>query len=314
MKIAIMGTGGVGGLFGARLAQAGIDVTFIARGAHLEAIKTQGLQVISPDRGNILIKGAQAVSDPRSVCLVDYIFLTVKLWDTDKAVELIKPMVGEQTTVISFQNGISRDDVLKASLGAEHVLGGISYVGATIQAPGVIEQRGTVQKLVFGEYGGAKTERVLALQKACESAAIEVVVPDDIEKALWEKFVVLVAMSSITASCRSSIGVVRENPETRALLQAVMNEVVAVAKASGVTISADIVERQMAYLDNLGKDVTASLEHDLRHGNKLELPWLAGTVVTLGRELNVPTPVCSFACAILSPYVGGTQNHSHEPG
>ncbi len=314
MKIAIMGTGGVGGLFGARLTQAGIDVTFIARGAHLEAIKTKGLQVISPDRGNILIKDAQAVSDPRGVGFVDYIFLTVKLWDTDSAVELIKPMVGEHTTVISFQNGISRDDVLKAKLGAENVLGGISYVGATIQAPGVIEQRGTVQKLVFGEYGGTKTERVLALQKACESAAIEVVVPDDIEKALWEKFVVLVAMSSITACCRSSIGVVRENPETRALLQAVMNEVVAVAKARGVAISADIVERQMAYLDNLGRDVTASLEHDLRHGNKLELPWLAGTVVTLGRELNVPTPVCSFVSAILSPFIGGSRNHSREPG
>ena len=309
-----MGTGGVGGLFGARLAQAGIDVTFIARGAHLEAIKTHGLQVISPDRGNILIKDAQAVSDPESIGLVDYIFLTVKLWDTDSAVELIKPMVGEHTTVISFQNGISRDDILKAKLGAEHVLGGISYVGATIQAPGVIEQRGTVQKLVFGEYGGAKTARVLALQKACESASIEVIVPDDIEKALWEKFVVLVAMSSITACCRSSIGVVRENPETRALLQAVMTEVVAVAKARGVAISADIVERQMAYLDNLGREVTASLEHDLRHGNKLELPWLAGTVVTLGRELNVPTPVCSFVSAILSPYVSGSRNHSREPG
>ncbi len=309
-----MGTGGVGGLFGARLAQAGTDVTFIARGAHLEAIKTHGLQVISPDRGNILIKNAQAVSEAKSVGLVDYIFLTVKLWDTDSAVELIKPMVGEHTTVISFQNGISRDDILKAKLGAEHVLGGISYVGATIQAPGVIEQRGTVQKLVFGEYGGTKTERVLALQKACESAAIEVVVPDDIEKALWEKFVVLVAMSSITACCRSSIGVVRENPETRALLQAVMNEVVAVAKARGVAISADIVERQMAYLDNLGRDVTASLEHDLRHGNKLELPWLAGTVVTLGRELNVATPVCSFVSAILSPFIGGSRNHSREPG
>lgn len=306
MKIAIMGTGGVGGLFGARLAQAGIDVTFIARGAHLEAIKANGLQVVSADRGNILIKDAQAVSDPKKVGVVDYIFLTVKLWDTDSAVQLIEPMVGEHTTVISFQNGISRDDVLKAKLGAKHVLGGISYVGATIQAPGVIEQRGKVQKLVFGEYGGAKTERVLALQKACESAAIEVAVPDDIEKALWEKFIVLVAMSSITASCRSPIGPVRENPDTRALLEAVMNEVAAVAKARGVAISDDIVRQQMAYLDNLGKDVTASMEHDLRHGNKLELPWLAGTVVNVGRELNVPTPVCAFVCAILSPYVGGT--------
>jgi len=309
-----MGTGGVGGLFGARLAQAGFDVTFIARGAHLEAIKAHGLQVVSADRGNILIKDAQAVSDPKSVGVVDFIFLTVKLWDTDSAVQLIEPMVGEHTTVISFQNGISRDDVLKAKLGAQHVLGGISYVGATIQAPGVIEQRGTVQKLVFGEYGGAKTERVLALQKACESAAIEVVVPDDIEKALWEKFIVLVAMSSITASCRSPIGPVRENPETRALLEAVMNEVAAVAKARGVAISNDIVRQQMAYLDNLGKDVTASMEHDLRHGNKLELPWLAGTVVALGRELNVATPVCAFVCAILSPYVAGSRNHSREPG
>ncbi|CAN5149064.1 2-dehydropantoate 2-reductase [soil metagenome] len=307
MKIAIMGTGGVGGLFGARLAQAGFDVIFIARGAHLDAITSKGLQVLSADRGDILIKDAQAVSDPKSVGVVDYIFLTVKLWDTESAVDLIRPMVGPKTTVISFQNGISRDDVLKAKLGAEHVLGGISYVGATIQSPGVIEQRGTVQKLVFGEYGGAKTERVLALQKACESAEIEVVVPEDIEKALWEKFVVLVAMSSITASCRSSIGLVRENAETRALLQAVMSEVAAVGKARGVKIADDIVARQMTYLDNLGSDVTASMEHDLRHGNKLELPWLAGTVVTLGKTLNIPTPTCSFVCAILSPYVSGNK-------
>jgi 2-dehydropantoate 2-reductase len=305
MKIAIMGTGGVGGLFGARLAQAGFDVTFIARGAHLDAIKTHGLQVHSPDRGNILIKPAQAVSDPKGVGIVDYVFLTVKLWDTDSAVELIKPMIGDQTTVISFQNGISRDDVLREKLGKQHVLGGISYVGATIQGPGVIEQRGSVQKLVFGEYGGAKSERVLALQKACETAEIEVVVPDDIEKALWEKFIVLVAMSSITACCRSSIGPVRENAKTRALLEAVMKEVAAVGKARGVDIADDIVTRQLGYLDNLGGDVTASMEHDLRHGNKLELPWLAGTVVALGHELNVATPTCDFVCAILAPYVDG---------
>ncbi|MBP6348664.1 MAG: ketopantoate reductase family protein [Candidatus Obscuribacter sp.] len=307
MKIAIMGTGGVGGLFGARLAAAGGDVTFIARGPHLEAIQQNGLQIISEMRGDLLIKPACAVPSVEGLAPFDFVFVTVKLWDTDSAIETIRPIVGKNTAIISFQNGISRDDKLKAAFGAEHIIGGISYVGATILSPGVIEQKGTFQKLVFGEYSGVKTSRVQSLADLCQKAAIEAVVPDDITVSLWEKFVVLVAMSSLTAATRQSIGPVRQNPQTRALLHDVLREVYSVGIASGVKLPLDVVERQIKYLDTVAPDVTASMEYDLRQGNKLELPWLAGSVVELGSRLDVPTPVCRVICGILSPFVDGSK-------
>lgn len=305
MRIAIMGTGGVGGLFGARLADAGADVTFIARGAHLAAIQQNGLQIISEMRGDLLVKPASAVASVHGLEPFDFVFVTVKLWDTDSAIEIIRPIVGKDTAVISFQNGIARDEMLKSAFGAERVLGGISYVGATILSPGVIEQKGTFQKLVFGEYTGIKSSRVNALADLCQRAAIEAVVPDDISVALWEKFVVLVAMSSLTAATRQSIGPVRQNPQTRALLHDVLREVYNVGIASGVNLSSDVVDRQSKYLDTVAPDVTASMEYDLRQGNKLELPWLAGSVVEMGAKLNVPTPVCRVICGILSPFVDG---------
>lgn len=307
MKIAIMGTGGVGGLFGARLAAAGADVTFIARGAHLKAIQQNGLQIISAMRGDLLIKPASAVDSTYGLEPFDFIFITVKLWDTESAIETIRPIVGKDTAIISFQNGIARDDMLKSAFGAEHVIGGISYVGATILSPGVIEQKGTFQKLVFGEYSGIKSSRVKALADLCQKAAIEAIVPDDISVALWEKFVVLVAMSALTAATRQSIGPVRQNPQTRELLHDVLREVYSVGIASGVNLPGDVVHRQIKYLDTVAPDVTASMEYDLRQGNKLELPWLAGSVVEMGTKLNVPTPVCRVICGILSPFVDGSK-------
>jgi len=310
MKIAVMGSGGVGGLFGARLAQSGCDVHFIARGAHLEAIKAHGLKIENETAGDTLIAAdkVHATDDPKSIGQVDYVFFCVKLWDTEGAAEQIKPLVGGNTAVISLQNGVSRDDILRQALGKEHIVGGISYVGATIKAPGVIAQKGHVQKLVFGEYGeNSQSPRVVQLKEACERAGIEVDVPQNIEQALWEKFVVLVGMSTVLASARKTIGPVRENPETRKLLPAVMEEVRQVALAKGIKLADDIVAVKIAYLDNLAPDVTASMEHDLRTGNRLELPWLAGTVIALGKELGVATPTCDTLSAILSPYVMGAK-------
>ncbi len=310
MKIAVMGTGGVGGLFGARLAKAGFDVSFIARGAHLAAIKKRGLKIISEHRGDVHLESPHATDDPSEVGEVDFVFFTVKLWDTESAAQSIRPMVGQKknTGVISFQNGVQRDDVLRSVLGAKHVLGGISYVAATIQEPGVICQRGYVQKLVFGEYSGDRTQRVCRLAEACAKAEIECDIPPDIEKALWEKFVFLVAMSSVTASTRQQIGAVRSNPDTRNLLVDVMKEAMQVGRAKGVKLSDDLVDRQLAYMEALAPDVTASMEHDLRNGNRLELPWLSGAVVQLGKELNVKTPVNQVLYSVLSPYVMGRQN------
>lgn len=301
-----MGTGGVGGLYGARLAQAGHDVHFIARGANLAAICKNGLKIESELCGDAHIFPAKATDNPAEVGEVDYVLFAVKLWDTESAAQLIKPMVGKDTAVISLQNGVTRDQILRQAVGEDHVVGGISYVGATIKAPGEIAQKGHIQKLVFGEYGkNSSSPRVVRLQQACIEANLEAEIAENIEPALWEKYVVLVGMSTVLAAARKTIGPVRETKETRALLMAVMEEVRQVASKKGIELDAEIVQKKMAYLDNLAPDVTASMEHDLRHGNRLELPWLAGCVVDMGRTLGVPTPTCDVLTAILTPYVMG---------
>lgn len=305
MKFAIMGTGGVGGLFGARLAKVGCDVTFIARGAHLAAIKKHGLKIVSEHRGDIDLADAKATDSPADVGPVDYVFFAVKLWDTESAAKAIKPMLGENTAVISFQNGVQRDEILSEVLGHKHVVGGISYVASFIEEPGVIRQRGFAQKLVFGEYSGERSKRIEELALQCAAAEIEANIPADISVAMWEKFVFLVAMSSVTASTRQRIGPVRSEPKTRKLLVDVMTEAIAVGRAKGVALGDDVVERQLAYVDGLAPDVTASMEEDLRRGNRLELPWLSGAVVDLGEKLGVATPVNQVLCGVLAPYVMG---------
>ncbi|MEZ4491216.1 MAG: 2-dehydropantoate 2-reductase [Cyanobacteriota/Melainabacteria group bacterium] len=309
MKIAIMGTGGVGGVFGALLAKAGEDVTFIARGAHLKAIRENGLQIVSKTNPEIQIKDAKATDDPAEVGEVDLVLFCVKLWDTESAAELIKPMVGKETAVISLQNGISKDEILASILGKEHMVGGISYVASAITAPGIIEQRGDRQKLVFGEFahnGVTKSPRVARFEEACKNASIHAVVPDSIEVAIWEKFVFLVAMSSLCAGVRGSIGIVQSHPKTRELFIESMKEVLAVAVASGVDMPAETLDNQIAYFESLLPEVTASMQVDLSQGNRIELPYLAGTVVELGEKLSVPTPVLRVLNGVLSPYAGGT--------
>jgi len=308
MKIAIMGTGGVGGLFGARLAQSGSDVTFIARGAHLEAIRKTGLKIVSEHRGDVHLANAKATDSPAEVGAVDFVFFTVKLWDTEPAAQAIKPLIGENTAVISFQNGVQRDEILSEILGCEHVVGGISYVASFIEEPGIVCQRGFAQKLVFGEYSGMRSKRVEELALQCAAADIEAEIPIDINLAMWEKFVFLVAMSSVTASTRQKIGPVRSDPHTRKLLVDVMTEAIAVGRAKGVPLGDDVVPSQLAYVDGLAPDVTASMEQDLRRGNRLELPWLSGAVVELGEKFGIPTPVNRTLCAVLSPYVMGGRN------
>jgi 2-dehydropantoate 2-reductase len=310
MKIAIMGTGGVGGGYGARLAAAGSEVAFIARGKHLAAIQQNGLSIISPMLGNLLIKPAQCTDNPATIGPVDIVLFCVKLWDTESAAQAIKPMVGPNTAVISLQNGINRDAVLREIIGEPHIVGGVSYIGATIKAPGVIEQRGTTQKLVFGEYSGQETPRIQTLRRACQAAEIEAVVSADIGKAIWEKFIYLVAMSSVLAATRQTVGPVRANERTRCLLTDVMRETLVVGRAQGVNLDDSLVEAHMAHFDALAPDVTASMQYDLAIGNRLELPWLAGAVLELGKQLNVPTTVTRVLCDVLSPYANGTLSAS----
>lgn len=306
LKFAIIGAGGVGAGYGARLWKAGYEVTFIARGAHLAAIKENGLKLLSDQLGDVLVKPAVATSNFSDVAPVDYVLLCVKLWDTEETARAMKPMIGENTAVMSLQNGIERDNILSNVLGEKHIIGGISYIGATITEPGIIQQRGNVQKIVYGEYNGEKTERVKLFQEACSKAGIEAVISEDIEKSLWIKFTYLVGMSASCAVTRQTIGPVRSNPRTREIMIDVMKEAIAVGKANGVKLEDDLIDQHIAYLDGLAPDVTASMQHDLAQGNRLELPWLSGAVVDLGKKLGVETPVNRVIRDVLSPFEMGT--------
>ena len=307
MKIAVMGTGGVGGYFGAKLANSGCDVTFIARGAHLAAIEDKGLKVTSP-QGDVLLKEAKVTADPREVGPVDLVMFGVKLWDTESAAEAIRPLVGNGTAVISFQNGVVKDDILRAALGEEALVGGVCYIAATIAEPGVIAHSGTMQKLVFGEYDGRRSERVLRFHDACRLAGIDAEISGNIGKTIWEKFVFLVGLSATTAATRSPIGKVRSNPHARHLLANVMQEVVDVGIAQGIPLAPYFAEDRLRFCDQLPASMTSSMHNDLERGNRLEVQWLSGDVSRRGGRLGVPTPVNSAVYDILAIHSDGAQH------
>jgi len=304
MKIAVIGAGGVGGYFGARLAASGQDVWFVARGRHLEAMRSSGLQVFSGN-GDVLVRPVQASADPNQVGVVDLVMIAVKLWSTREALEQARPMVGPDTAVVSFQNGVIAVDEVIAAYGRERTLGGVANIAAVIEQPGVIRHTGTMALLQFGELDGRVSPRVQALQAACEKAGIQCKAAPDIQKAIWEKYVFLVAASSMTALTRLPLGPIREDPDTRALMAQVMSEVAAVGRAKGVALDADLTDRQLQRLDGLPREMVASMLGDLERGNRLELPWLAGGVVKMGRELAVPTPANGFVYAALKHYADG---------
>lgn len=312
MKIAVIGAGGVGGYFGARLAASGQDVWFIARGRHLEAMRHQGLQVLSGN-GDVLVKPVQATSDAREAGTADLVMLAVKLWSTREALEQARPLVGADTTVVSFQNGVIAVDEVIAAFGRGRTLGGVANIAAVIEQPGVIRHTGSMALLQFGELDGAMSPRVQALQDACEKASIQCRATDDIQKAIWEKYVFLVSASSMTALTRLPLGPVREDPDTRALMTQVMTEVAAVGRAKGVALDADLVERLLQRLDGLPREMVASMLGDLERGNRLELPWFAGGVVRMGRELGVATPANGFIYAALKPYIEGRPKDARNP-
>lgn len=289
MKILVIGAGAVGGYFGVRLAAAGTDVTFVARGAHLAAIRDEGLRVESP-LGNAHVRPAKVTDDPTSAGIVDVVLVAVKLWDTEAAAQRIRPVVGPGTAVISLQNGVQKDAVLRSVLGEGAVVGGVCYIAATIAQPGVIRHTGTLQKMVFGEYDANRSARCQALLDACTRAGIEAELSDDIERAIWEKFVAIVGLSATTAAIRLPVGPIRSHPQTRALLLDVMREAVAVGRAGGVRLDPGFAENRLAFWDTVSPAMTSSMHADLERGNRLELRWLSGAVVELGQEKGVPTP------------------------
>ena len=304
MRIVVMGTGGVGGYFGARLAQAGHEVAFVARGRQLAALRARGLRVQS-QLGDVHLPNVEVTDEPAEIGPVDLVLFTVKLWDTLEAAEAVKPLLGTQTAVVSFQNGVVKDDILRQALGAEHVIGGVTYIAATIAEPGVIRHSGTLQKLVFGEYDGSQSPRVRQFRGACADSGIDAEISDRIEQAIWEKFVFLVGLSGTTSLARTPIGPIRSHPRSRTFLHDVMTEVVQVALAQGVPLPADYADERLAFTDQVPASMTSSMHHDLEQGNRLEVPWLSGDVVERGAQLGVPTPCNRAIFDILSVHGDG---------
>jgi 2-dehydropantoate 2-reductase len=306
MKLAVMGSGGVGGYFGARLAAQSYDVTFIARGAHLEAIRTNGLMVESAN-GDVHVHPATATDTPSDIGVVDYVLFATKLWDTETAGEAIRPLMGPETAVISLQNGVDAEERLAVILGREHVMGGLAQISAIIAAPGVIRHTGTMAKIVFGELDGRSTPRAEELLTALRESGVDAELSDNIERSIWQKFVFLVALSGVTSVTRHALGPVRQDPDTRALLETVMMETVAVARAKGIDIGPGFVGDRLAFFDTLPAEMTSSMHQDLERGNRLELDWLAGAVVRMGHELGVETPANAFIYTALKLSAGGKQ-------
>ena len=303
MRIAIVGSGGVGGYFGGRLAAAGVDVTFLARGAHLEAMRARGLRIDSP-KGNVHLPRVKAESDPTAVGHADVVFFAVKLYDTEGALALLPPLVGPDTVVIGFQNGVETIGTLTRAVGASHTAGGVSYVSAVIAEPGVIRHT-AMDHLMFGELDGSRSPRLEALLEACRPAGVQATLSSDITVDIWTKFVRLSVFSGMTAVTRGPIGVIVNDPELLEMLKAAARETMAVAHAQGVAVPEGIDEDVAKAYRALPPQAKASMLEDLERGRRIELPWLSGAVVRLGREVGVATPTHTFINAVLRPHVNG---------
>ena len=310
MKIVMMGSGGVGGFFGGKLVQAGCDVTFIARGAHLAAMREHGLLIESEALGDTLLSKVQVTEDPATVGKADLVILSVKLWDTEAAALAIKPLVGPDTGVLSLQNGVIKDDILRSTFGDAAVMGGVAYVGSHISRPGVIHQIGTMQRIVVGEYDRRKSARAEYLYEAFLRAGVKSELSSDVRRSIWEKYVFLVGLSATTSSMRSTLGPILANEHSRNFMLQIMREAVAVGRAHGVALPADFADDRLAFAHTLPGDMDASMHHDLKNGNPLEVDWLSGGVVRLGREKGVPTPANSAVCDILAIYAAGTRKQA----
>jgi len=303
MRIAIVGSGGVGGYFGGRLAATGTDVTFLARGAHLEAMRTHGLRIDSP-KGNVHLANVKAESDPAAVGPVDVVFFAVKLYDTESALSLLPPLVGPRTVVVGFQNGVETVGTLTRAVGASHTAGGVSYVSAVIAEPGVIRHT-AMDHLIFGMPDGSPSPQLESLLEACRPAGFQVTLSRDITVDVWTKFVRISVFSAMTAVTRSPIGVIVNDPELLEMLKAAARETLAVAHAKSVQVSGTIDEDVAVAYKALPPQAKASMLEDLERGRRIELPWLSGAVVRLGREVGVPTPIHAFISTLFKPYVDG---------
>jgi len=306
MRIAAMAAGAVGGYFGARLAAAGHDVFFIARGAHRDAIAKNGLKIESV-HGDLHLPKPNVTDDPAKVGPVDIVLFAVKLWDTESAAAAARPLLGPNSRLITFQNGIDSFDRLSGVLGADRVVGGAAYIATVIASPGVIKHSSQFATLRFGRADKKPDQTLNAFVDAGKAAKIDIDLSADIARELWQKFIFLTAMAGSTAGLHSTIGPIIADPELRGFFRALMEEAFAVGKAKGVALDHAYIDDRMNFLVNkVEPGMRASMAHDLERGNRLELDWLAGKVRALGREFGIPTPASDTVYTVLKLHRMGT--------
>jgi 2-dehydropantoate 2-reductase len=305
MRIAVMAAGAVGGYFGARMAAAGHDVFFIARGANLAAMKSKGLTIESV-HGDLHLPKPNVTDDPKSVGPVEIVLFAVKLWDTEKAAELAKPMAGPGTRLITLQNGIDSVERLAPIIGADRTIGGAAYIAATIAEPGVIQQTSSFAMMRFGRADRRADAGLQAFVDAGKAAKIDVALSADIERERWQKFIFLTAMAGSTSALRSAIGPIVADPELRGFFRQLMEEAFAIGKAKGVALDPAYIEERMNFVQTkVEPGMKASMAHDLERGNRLELDWLTGKVREMGRSLAIPTPASDTVYAVLKLHRSG---------
>jgi 2-dehydropantoate 2-reductase len=303
MRIAIMGSGGIGGYYGGRLALAGNDVTFIARGAHLEAMRTRGLRVEST-KGDFALPAVQVTEDPAPIGAVDLLLMATKTYDLDTAVETARSLIGPQTTVLPLLNGVDIAERISAVVGPEHVLGGLCVLSSAVAEPGVIRHVTPFESVVFGELSGETTPRCQALLETLKAAGINATLSGQIRTELWKKFVMLATIAGVCCAVRHPAEIVAD-PDVRALFSGSLEEIAAVARAQGVLLPDTVVQDTLRFFDGVPPGTKPSMLVDLEAGRRLEVEAINGAVVRLGAELGVPTPVNRFLYAALKPHAAG---------
>ncbi len=304
MKIAVFGAGALGGYFGGRLLEAGNDVSFIARGGHLEVLRQRGLTLES-ELGDVHLHPVRASDDPGDVGPVDLVMFLVKAYDTDAAAQALAPLLADDTEVVSFQNGVESRERIAAVVGDERVLGGVAYIFADVRAPGVIRHSGSLARLIFGAFDGRRSSKAERLAQALRGAGVQCELVDDIEVRLWEKFVLISSLAAVTALTRLSVGEVLADLECAGLLQDALHETAHVGFAHCPGLSADIADRQWGFVQSLPAGMRASMLDDLERGKRIELEYLSGAVVRLGTAAGVEAPVHATVYRALHPYIDG---------
>jgi 2-dehydropantoate 2-reductase len=304
MRIAVFGTGAVGGYFGGRLAAAGNDVSFVARGAHLAAMRQDGLRITSP-KGNVHLR-VTATDDAAAIGPVDVVLFTVKLYDVDASAARLAPLIGPDTVVITLQNGVEAVDMVSRHTGVEHVAGGAAYIVAVVEEPGHVRHT-TADRLVFGETGGRISDRLQRFQEAGRRAGFTADLSANIDVDLWVKFVRLTTWSGITSATRSGMGIIRQHPQLLRMMDAMIEEAMAVGRARGIAFPDGLLDGTRQMVQNFPPESRSSMLDDLERGRRLELPWLSGAVARMGEESRVATPTHAFVSAILAPHQNGPQ-------